>query len=62
MHRAWIAFARNGNPDAEEIPHWPAYNLEDRPVMIFDSDTRLVSDPAREERVLWETYFRTFNK
>jgi len=30
--------------------------------MIFDSDTRLVSDPAREERVLWETYFRTFNK
>lgn len=58
MHRAWIAFARNGDPNTPEIPHWPNYNLDERPTMVFNTETRLVLDPAREERLLWEKHVR----
>lgn len=54
MHRAWIAFAHNGDPNTPEIPHWPQYNLEQRPTMLFDLPSRVENDPAREERQLWE--------
>jgi len=50
---ATIAFAKTGNPDCAAIPHWSAYNVAERPVMIFDDRTRLENDPNRELRLLW---------
>lgn len=47
MHRAWVAFARVGDPG------WPAYNLERRATMRFDSDSGIVDDPRSAERALW---------
>jgi para-nitrobenzyl esterase len=48
---AWAAFARTGKPGWLGLPAWPAYNLEERPTMIFDLPTSLcVNDPDGDER------------
>jgi para-nitrobenzyl esterase len=54
MAASWVAFARTGNPDNELVPHWPAYNLDSRPVMLFDLDMHVENDPRRDFRLLWE--------
>jgi para-nitrobenzyl esterase len=53
MSRAWIAFARTGNPNHGGIPEWPAYSTELRPTMIFDVDCGIVEDPFSAERRAW---------
>ena len=47
---AWVAFARTGKPDHPGIPHWPAFNAADRPVMEFNMTSRVVNDPLPEVR------------
>ncbi|WP_276352180.1 carboxylesterase/lipase family protein [Cohnella caldifontis] len=54
MFRAWIAFARTGDPNAGDGPDWPAYDTERRSVMVFDAESRVEDDPCREERQQWE--------
>lgn len=34
---AWLNFARTGNPNAESLPTWDAYTVEDGAIMIFDA-------------------------
>lgn len=54
MSDAWIAFARTGDPNHEGLPDWPAYSVEKRPTMIFDTGTCAVEDdPFGAERALW---------
>jgi len=53
MADAFITFARTGDPNCASVPAWPKFMLEGRQTMIFDTDTRVVSDPRREERLLW---------
>lgn len=53
MADTFIAFARTGDPNCASVPSWPKFTLEGRQTMIFDTDTRVVSDPRREERLLW---------
>jgi para-nitrobenzyl esterase len=48
---AWIAFARTGEPTTSALPKWPAFTAQDRPTMVFDNRSAVVSDPIREERV-----------
>jgi len=50
---AWVAFARTGNPNNQELPEWPAYDAETKPTMVFDADTRVVEDPKKELRGFW---------
>ncbi|HUI80011.1 MAG TPA: carboxylesterase family protein [Bryobacteraceae bacterium] len=54
MSRAWAVFARNSDPNHSEIPKWPAYTLDRRATMLIDSECKVVNDPNREERLLWE--------
>jgi para-nitrobenzyl esterase len=54
MHQAWINFARNGNPNTENLPEWPRYDVNERSTMIFNIESTLVNDPNREERIKWE--------
>ncbi|HUB78566.1 MAG TPA: carboxylesterase family protein [Bryobacteraceae bacterium] len=54
MSRAWASFARNGDPSHDQIPRWPAYTLGERATMFIDDECRVVNDPYREERLLWE--------
>jgi para-nitrobenzyl esterase len=50
MSGAWIAFAHHGNPNHATIPEWPVYDLETRPTMVFDVETRVVEDLRPIER------------
>jgi len=52
MADTWIAFARSGNPNNGAIPEWPPYNLEKRPVMVFDVEPETVNDARGAQRAL----------
>lgn len=54
MSAAWVAFAHRGNPNNLRLPHWPAYSLQARANMAFDSSSRVVNDYGREAREFWE--------
>ncbi len=51
MSAAWAAFARNGNPDHPDMPHWPVFNPTELPTMMFGDEVRVANDPNREERL-----------
>ncbi len=53
MSTTWATFARNGSPESEAIPAWPAYADGRRATMIFDDECRIVDDPDGEVRPLW---------
>lgn len=52
MADTWIAFARTGQPDNPQIPAWPAYNLQTRPVMVLNEVPELVNDARAAQRAL----------
>jgi para-nitrobenzyl esterase len=51
MSTAWVNFARSGNPNHKGLPHWPVFNANERPTMIFNTECRMVKDPYHEERL-----------
>lgn len=53
MSRAWIAFARTGDPGHPGLPEWPTYEADRRATMIFGTPTAVVDDPDAAERLLW---------
>ncbi|HEY2882952.1 MAG TPA: carboxylesterase family protein [Pirellulales bacterium] len=55
MADTFIAFVRTGVPDNPRIPHWPSFNLKERPTMIFDLEPKIEDDPRGDERRLIET-------
>jgi para-nitrobenzyl esterase len=59
MSKAWATFARTGDPSHEGIPRWPAYTIEQRATMLLDAECRVVNDPNREERLLWQEIGRS---
>lgn len=59
MHHAWIAFARNGDPNSSASPiHWPRYDLEKRSTMIFNIESHIELDPNYDKRLAWEGAYR----
>jgi para-nitrobenzyl esterase len=53
MSETWISFARDGNPDNPSIPHWPRFDLKNRPTMVFDLPSKIENDPRGNERKLF---------
>ena len=49
----FVAFAKTGNPDNGQIPHWPVYDAATRATMIFDANTRVENDPRSAIRQYW---------
>ncbi|MEA1786018.1 carboxylesterase family protein [Arenibacter sp. GZD96] len=39
MSRAWINFAKTGDPNHDGIPEWPKYNIKNTATMHFDNTT-----------------------
>ncbi len=56
MAETWISFARAGDPNNAAIPSWRAYDLTDRPVMLFDIPPTLARDPYAGERAFMSRY------
>jgi para-nitrobenzyl esterase len=54
MSAAWAVFARTGNPSHPGIPAWPPYDTSRRATMLLDAECRVVDDPHRAERILWD--------
>jgi para-nitrobenzyl esterase len=52
----FVAFAKSGNPDNDQIPHWPAYDANTRATMVFDANTRVVNDPRSAIRTYWSQH------
>jgi len=50
MHRAWIAFARAGDPNHPGIPEWPRYEPARRATMRFDTTCEILVDPGGDSR------------
>ena len=59
MQDAWIAFARNGDPNHGGIGRWPRYQDTDRQTMIFADHIRLVSDPEKNLRIPWQRLWKS---
>jgi para-nitrobenzyl esterase len=53
MMDAFIAFARDGDPNHRGLPTWPVYSLPARATMIFDEPMRALDDPRQWERELF---------
>ena len=53
MHRAWVAFIRDGDPNHDGLPTWPKYSGQ-RPVMDFGAERRLLQNPTGDETALWD--------
>ena len=51
---AWAAFAATGSPNSNGFPRWQAYSAADRNVMMINSMSEVVKDPARESREVIE--------
>lgn len=51
MSRAWVAFARTGNPSHAGVPAWRPFDATKRTTMIFNTECRAVDDPYQAERM-----------
>jgi para-nitrobenzyl esterase len=54
--RAWLAMARYGTPQHDELPDWPRYSSEPagtRAVMELGTTRQVLDDPGSAERQLW---------
>ena len=52
----WLAFAATGNPNTPKsgLPQWDPYDADKRPLMIFDTESRVQSDPLKEQRLIFQ--------
>jgi para-nitrobenzyl esterase len=48
ISRAWVSFARTGNPNHSGLPKWPAYTLDKRATMVFDTPCKVRNAPEQE--------------
>jgi para-nitrobenzyl esterase len=56
MSETWVAFAATGNPSSDKsgLPQWPPYDPTKRATMIFDVQSKVVDDPQKEQRLIFE--------
>jgi len=50
----WSTFAKTGHPGAKGQPAWPAYTTQKRSTMEINTECKVVDDPYRPEREVWE--------
>lgn len=55
VQKAWVAFARSGNPNHGGLPQWKPHSAAERATMIFDNECKTVNDPAGADRIAINT-------
>lgn len=60
MARAWINFARYGNPNHKGLPMWPAFTDANGAMMVFNNKCKVRNDPDGDARKLLQRIF--YNK
>ncbi len=50
MSQMLVYYAATGNPNNSGIPHWPAYSLQHRDTMLWNTPPRIAQDPRGDER------------
>ncbi len=53
MLRAFVNLAAKGDPNGAGVPEWPKHTLPERQTMIFDTTSRIESDPRKWQRELF---------
>ncbi len=53
MMSTWLAFAKTGNPNNDQLPDWPTYRSDTRSVMTVNHDCAVVEAPGEQERAFW---------
>jgi para-nitrobenzyl esterase len=51
ISHTWATFARNGDPNHDNIPRWPAFTIGRRATMLVGHDFKILNDPSREARL-----------
>jgi para-nitrobenzyl esterase len=54
MMDSWIAFARTGDPNHEELNGWEPYESQNRTTMIFNRQPGVQKAPFEKEWAVWE--------
>jgi para-nitrobenzyl esterase len=56
LSEAWVSFASTGNPNSEKsgLPKWAPYDSANRATMIFDTQSKVINDPQKEQRLIFE--------
>ncbi len=58
--KAWINFARHGNPNHDGLPQWPAFSDANGAMMVFNNKCEVKNDPDGDARKLLTRLF--YNK
>jgi para-nitrobenzyl esterase len=53
VQRAWLAFARSGDPGHEDLPEWPAYDATRRATLVFAPRCKVADAPYAEALRFW---------
>jgi para-nitrobenzyl esterase len=53
LNECFVTFAADGDPSTAALGGWPAYDLERRATMVFDSQCRVEDDPQAELREVY---------
>ena len=53
----WVSFARNGNPNGDGLPNWPAYRASEDRVQILGTNVRSAIHPKKAELDMLEEIY-----
>ncbi len=56
MQRAWLSFARSGDPSHDGLGVWPTWDTRNRSTMVFGPRTGVVDGPRDRELSVWEQH------
>jgi para-nitrobenzyl esterase len=59
MATAWVQFAKTGNPNGGELPHWPAYRSPDYRLLDFGDTATVVSNARSPQIDFFQRAFET---
>ena len=62
MSSYWVNFAKNGNPNGEGLPKWPAFDEKENQVMYFDNDIGARKHPDLDIIMVFDAHYVKLRK